>query len=60
MTHLLAVGLGYCGRALIAAAPHLFTRITGTSRFNARIEREKVRLEGDLVDDANDLADLPG
>lgn len=32
MTHLLAVGLGYCGRALIAAAPHLFSRLTGTSR----------------------------
>lgn len=32
MTHLLAVGLGYCGRALVASAPHLFTRVTGTSR----------------------------
>lgn len=32
MTTLLAVGLGYCGRHLLAAAPDLFARVIGTSR----------------------------
>lgn len=32
MTTLLAVGLGYCGRHLLATAPDLFARVIGTSR----------------------------
>ncbi len=32
--------------------------LTGTGRFPRRIQREKVGLEGDFVDDGDDLADL--
>ncbi|OYZ99969.1 MAG: NAD(P)-dependent oxidoreductase [Rhizobiales bacterium 17-65-6] len=60
MTHLLAVGLGYCGRALIAAAPHLFNRVTGTSRGAAGAGRisdlSRLGLEAQgLVFDGTDL-----
>ncbi len=34
--------------------------ITGTGGFDAGVQREQVGLEGDLVDDADDLADLVG
>ena len=33
-------------------------RLAGARRLDARVEREQIGLEGDLVDDADDLADL--
>ncbi len=58
MTHLLAVGLGYCARALVTTAPHLFTRITGTSRSAAGADavrdlaRRGLEVEGLVFDGA--------
>gem|GEM_PF-2463162 len=35
-------------------------RLAGTDRLDAGIERQKIRLERDIVDDADDAADLTG
>jgi hypothetical protein len=58
--------LGGLGRAL-RQRPHLgrdhreaASGIAGTRRLDTRVQREQIGLEGDLVDDADDLADLPG
>ena len=59
----LARGLG---RAL-RQRPHLgrhdgkaATRVAGARRLDASVQRQQVGLEGDVVDDADDLRDLPG
>jgi hypothetical protein len=56
--------LGGFGRALGQLADFLrddrkaLARLTGAGRLDAGIERQKVGLEGDLVDDVDDLLDL--
>ncbi|MNL51374.1 hypothetical protein D3C87_1744680 [compost metagenome] len=62
-----ALDLARSAGATLGQLPHLLrddgkatTRLARPRRLDAGVERQEVRLEGDLVDDADDRADLLG
>lgn len=58
MTHLAAVGLGYCARYLLATRPGAFSEITATTRDPARLGSLPATMAGHVFDGTTMAADL--